>query len=81
VDAEQTVDTMVQTAGSFPAVAAALPGGEGLRAVLRERGARWVDFPGWRRVDAEEVRRGQAAGKLREKVTSVEEMLQIAGVA
>lgn len=81
VDAEQTVDTMVQTAGSFPSIAAALPGGKGLQALLRERGVQWVDFPGWKRVDAEEVRLGDAVGKPREKLTSVEEMLRIAAAA
>lgn len=38
VDAEQTVDTMVQTQDSFRAVQAAAPGGEGLRALLAQRG-------------------------------------------
>ena len=40
-----------------------------------------VDFKGWLAVDAEEVRRGAAQAKPRDKLTSVEEMLQIAAAA
>ena len=40
-----------------------------------------VSFGGWQRVDAEEVRRGQALGKPRDKIVNVEEMLQIARAA
>jgi len=40
-----------------------------------------VDFKGWQAVDAEEVRRGTAQGKPRDKLTSVDEMLQIAAAA
>ena len=80
VDAEQTVDTMVRAAGTFPAVhAAAAAGGEGLRALLASRGHRAVSYAGWQRIDAEEMRRGHAVGKPREKLTSVEEMLAVAG--
>lgn len=38
VDAEQTVDTMVQTQGSFQPIQAATPGAAGLRALLQSRG-------------------------------------------
>lgn len=81
VDAEQTVDVMVQTQGSFPAVAAQPAGAAGLRRLLQQRGVQVVSFADWQRVDAEEVRRGQALGKPRDKLTSVEEMLQIARAA
>jgi adrenodoxin-NADP+ reductase len=37
-----------------------------------------VTFGDWLKIDREEVARGQAKGKPREKVVSVEEMLQIA---
>ena len=36
-----------------------------------QRGLSWAD---WERVDAEEIRRGQARGKSREKFTSIEEL-------
>lgn len=37
-----------------------------------------IDFDGWRRLDQEERRRGQKLGKLREKVLTIKEMLDIA---
>ncbi|KAL4420950.1 hypothetical protein ABPG77_004579 [Micractinium sp. CCAP 211/92] len=78
VDAEQTVDTMVQTQGSFQDIQAAAPGAAGLRQLLQSRGVQVVSFEGWERVDAEEVRRGAALGKPRDKLTDVQEMLQLA---
>ena len=41
-------------------------------------GARVVDFAGWARIDAEEVRRGEKRGRVRQKLTSVAEMLDVA---
>ena len=77
VDAEQTVDTMVRSKESFPAVDA-LPGGrQGLAALLASRGVEVVDFAGWEKIDAEEVRRGEAVGKPRVKIVDVEEMLAV----
>ena len=37
-----------------------------------------VDFAGWLRIDAEERRRGEARGKVRDKLTCVDEMLRVA---
>ena len=37
-----------------------------------------VSYGGWLRIDAEERRRGEALGKLREKILTVPEMLEIA---
>ena len=44
---------------------------------LKKKGARVVSFPGWKRIDAREIERGQPAGKPREKFTSVAEMLSV----
>jgi hypothetical protein len=59
---------MVRQQGTFPAVA--LPGGgrQALVDLVRGRGLRAVDFSDWLKIDAEEVRRGAALGKPREKV-------------
>ena len=83
VDAEQTVEAMVAARDTFPAVEVApeAAGAAGLTALLAERGVQVVTFEGWERVDAEEVRRGRAAGKPREKMTSVPEMLAVAAGA
>lgn len=37
-----------------------------------------VDFAGWLRIDAEERRRGEGKGKVRDKLTDVDEMLRLA---
>lgn len=82
VDAEQTVDTMVRGQKGFPKVEQRQGGGGGgrqaLQALLEERKIEVVDFKGWEEIDAEEVRRGSAVGKPREKIVSMEEMLEIA---
>jgi ferredoxin--NADP+ reductase len=49
-----------------------------LLAMLRGRGVRVTDWGGWQRIDATEVARGTAAGKPREKMTSIDEMLAAA---
>jgi ferredoxin--NADP+ reductase len=54
------------------------PGGAGLRKLLQERNVRWVDYAGWRRIDAAELARA-AAGRAREKFTSPDEMLAAVG--
>ena len=42
-------------------------------------GVKPVTFSEWEKIDSEEVRRGAAIGKPREKLLTVEEMLQVAG--
>ncbi len=53
------------------------PGGVGLRQLLEERRTPWVDYGGWRRIDAAELSRATAQ-RCREKLRSTEEMLQAA---
>ena len=50
----------------------------GVAPVLEARNVRFVSKRGWGRIDAEERRRGAEAGKPREKLTSVAEMLRVA---
>jgi ferredoxin--NADP+ reductase len=45
--------------------------------LLRSRGVRAVSFDDWRRLDAAEVARGKPAGKPREKLATVAEMLAL----
>jgi NADPH-dependent glutamate synthase beta subunit-like oxidoreductase len=77
MDADETVDCIHADAPSLRA--RDVGGGAGLRALLAGRGVRAVGEGGWRRIDAEEVRRGRAVGKPREKLVTVDEMLQAAG--
>jgi ferredoxin--NADP+ reductase len=51
------------------------PGLRGITPLLQARSVRTVNFAHWTAVDAEEVARGRAKGKPREKFTRVEEML------
>ena len=76
VDAEQTVDTMVRhvRAKVGPRSGEAW-GRAGLSELLRARKTRVVTFDAWERIDAEEVRRGEEIGKVREKFVDVDEML------
>lgn len=59
------------------------PAAEVSRAVidelLRERGVRVVTWEGWKAIDRVERERGKAAGKVREKLTSFDELLAAAG--
>ena len=50
----------------------------GVAPLLEARKKSIVSKEGWRRIDAEERRRGAEAGKPREKITSVSEMLRVA---
>ena len=43
--------------------------------LLKERGARFTTFADWKVIDQAEVANGKAAGKIREKFTTVAEML------
>jgi len=52
-------------------------GSHGLRQLLDDRKVRRVDYAGWRRVDAAELARA-AAGRCRQKFSSVDEMLEAA---
>lgn len=49
-----------------------------LLATLGARGARVITWPGWQRIDAAEVARGQGAGKPREKLTRIPDLLDAA---
>ncbi len=55
---------------------AARSGGEGLRQLLNQRQVVWVDYQGWRNIDAAEVARA-GAGRCREKFCTTKEMLDI----
>jgi ferredoxin/flavodoxin---NADP+ reductase len=54
-------------------------GAEGLYALLERNHVPVVSYPDWRRIDAEEQRRGVAGGKPREKITRVSDMLSLVG--
>jgi ferredoxin--NADP+ reductase len=53
------------------------PGADGVRALLKDRDIRVISYADWQRIDAAEVRRGETAGKPREKFARMEEMLAV----
>ncbi|XP_076024028.1 NADPH:adrenodoxin oxidoreductase, mitochondrial isoform X2 [Genypterus blacodes] len=59
-------------------VSAVKPGSQSIASLLDSRGVKPVSFSDWEKIDSEEMKRGEAAGKPREKLLSVEEMLQVA---
>lgn len=76
-DAAETVDQILEDAeaGRIPEShggAAALP------TLLKERGVDFVEFDGWRAIDALEQSRGEPLGRPRVKLTSIDEMLDAA---
>ncbi len=57
------------------------PGAAALEDLLAHRGVRYVDWRGWRRIDDAELSRGAAAGRVRDKVVRLPEMLSLAEAA
>ena len=73
LDAKATVEAMKADRADGRVLAS--KGGD-LVAALQARGVDVVSWADWQRLDAWEVQQGQARGKLRHKLTSVEEMMQ-----
>uniref|UniRef100_A0A3B3Y873 NADPH:adrenodoxin oxidoreductase, mitochondrial n=1 Tax=Poecilia mexicana TaxID=48701 RepID=A0A3B3Y873_9TELE len=59
-------------------VSPAKPGSQAVSSLLEKRGVKPVTFSDWEKIDSLETRRGDACGKPREKLLSVEEMLKVA---
>jgi len=77
-DAVQTVETLLAEP-SLPEPDDASD--EAMPALLASRGVRFVGVEGWMALDAAEMAAGEASGRPRVKVTSVEAMLEKAGSA
>jgi ferredoxin--NADP+ reductase len=73
-DATETVAAVLEDLPSLPAPAHPEP--EALRATLAAHGVQPVDWTGWLRLDAEEVRRGGLREAERVKVADMAEMLE-----
>jgi adrenodoxin-NADP+ reductase len=56
-------------------------GAAGLSATLARLNLRVLSYGDWRRIDAEEQRRGAVVGKPREKIPRVSDMLALAATA
>jgi len=87
-DAQETVDAVLADLGAHDGAPPALPGaaahipsepdGAAVEALLRTRQPELVTYTGWEAIDRHERAHGEAAGRPRVKLTSIEEMLQVA---
>ncbi|HEV8550868.1 MAG TPA: NADP oxidoreductase, partial [Polyangiaceae bacterium] len=75
--AKETIDEVLADLEALPA-----PSFEPaeLERLLAEREVRVVDYDAWHRVDAAETERGKPKGKIRDKFTSVADLLKSSGV-
>lgn len=84
-DAFTTADTIMQDLANHQASGSLLHtpdhstglGWEGVKAEADRRGLRATSWQDWQRIDAVERERGQEQGKVREKFTCVQEMLDV----
>ena len=76
-DAQETIEALLEDVaeGRVPAIEAT---DDSLPNLLDERGIDFVEFDGWRAIDALEQNLGEPLGRPRVKLTSVEEMLEAA---
>ncbi len=74
-DAQETVTHLLEDVASGDLLDPASPDPNAIESLLQERGAHYVSFSGWQKIDAEEVGRGEPHGRPRVKFVNVEEML------
>jgi len=83
-DAQETVDAILADLAAndgqppTPPHVPADPDPEMIERLLRERQPRLVTYEGWEAIDRHERSRGEEAGRPRVKLTSIEEMLEVA---
>jgi ferredoxin--NADP+ reductase len=79
-DAQETVDAILAdlAARNGTRHTPQQPDAEAVEALLRERQPQLVSYEGWEAIDRHERAAGEATGRPRVKITSIEQMLQIA---
>jgi NADPH-dependent glutamate synthase beta subunit-like oxidoreductase len=79
-DAQDTAKALIDdyASGALHRGTRSCGGGEAIRESLQAQSKPLVSFKDWQRIDAAEVSRGAATGKVREKFVSVEAMLEAA---
>jgi ferredoxin--NADP+ reductase len=82
-DAQETVNAILTDLAATNGNAAARhsperPGAAAIEQLLRERQPQLVTYQGWEAIDRHERALGEAAGRPRVKVTSIDEMLRLA---
>lgn len=79
-DAAATVARMLEDVAALEPRDGAVVARAAIDRVLAERRVRVVTWEAWKRIDVREHERGAAAGKVRDKLTTVEDLLAAAGV-
>jgi ferredoxin--NADP+ reductase len=75
--AEQTVRCMVEDVRGKTAPLDDAKNPQAIVDLLDSRNIPWVSYADWKNLDAEEIARGKARGKIRDKLSSVDEMLEV----
>lgn len=75
-DAEETVRQMIEDAQAQRVLAPAQPEARAIEALLEQRQPDHFTYDDWQQLDAHETQRGEALGRPRVKLTSLEQMLE-----
>jgi len=78
---KEVTDRLLAHVASEGLPARTLPSRHVINGHLRRRGVAYVTFEDWQRLDAIEVERGERREAIRDKVTRVDEMLDLMGTA
>ncbi len=76
-DSKATVEVMVEDLRDRHAAPLADGDETAITALLTERGVDFVTYQDWKNLDQHEVELGKAAGRIRQKLTSVEEIMAV----
>lgn len=71
-----TVNALIEDASKLD-TSESKSGREKIYSILDSRNVQYINYQQWKTIDQVEVERGEAKGKPREKITSVEEMLSL----
>lgn len=76
--ATETVEHLFQDVAAGRLLEPESPEPDAIEALLTERGAHYVSFSGWEKIDAAEVGKGEPHGRPRVKFVRIDEMLETA---
>lgn len=79
-NAELVADVIQEDTNDLRLIRGAEGGTDALLEVLAGRGVNPTSFNDWGKIDAAELRQGQLRGKVREKIVTMPELLQTAGI-
>jgi len=75
-DAQETVNHLLEDVGNGDLLSPSNPDPNSIETLLKERGADYVSFSGWQKIDREEIGRGEPHGRPRVKFVKIDEMLE-----